>query len=65
VNKTRAASWAAALVGMQVGARGWPAIAFIGASSGVVWLGETTTVSLFVAVALVVAGLRVVQDRGR
>ena len=82
----------------QVSARGWMAIAFIGASSGiayflllwalrhapasrvtlyvalgpvtalllgVVWLGEPLQVSLVVAVALVAAGLRVVQDRGR
>jgi drug/metabolite transporter (DMT)-like permease len=82
----------------QVSARGWAAIAFIGASSGVayvlllfalrhaaasrvtlylalgpvtalllgvVWLGEPPTTSLLVAVTLVAAGLRVVQDRGR
>lgn len=81
-----------------VSARGWFAIAFIGASSGiayflllwalrhapasrvtlyvalgpvtalllgVVWLDEPLQASLVVAVVLVAAGLRVVQDRGR
>jgi len=32
---------------------------------GVVWLGEPLTMSLLIAVALVAAGLRVVQDRSR
>jgi drug/metabolite transporter (DMT)-like permease len=82
----------------RVSARGWAAIAFIGASSGiayflllwalrhapasrvtlyvalgpvtalllgVVWLGEPLQPGLLVAVLLVAAGLRVVQDRGR
>ena len=82
----------------RITGRGWAAIGFIGASSGiayvlllhalrhasasrvtlylalgpvtalllgVVWLGEPWRVELVVAVALVAAGLRVVQDRRR